>query len=183
MKHGKTYQIFPAICAAGFLSILVIAEPANADGLLEVEQTVFGMDCAPCAYGVEKSLLGLPGVEKVNVSLNLGKVSLTLAPQNPVTIQQIRRRIRNNGFTPREAHVRALGKLVHRDNQVELVLGPGSVLRLIPGTQADLDWDEIRRLEPGNIVEIAGQIATESGEPPQVSVITLILRSNRDASG
>jgi copper chaperone CopZ len=183
IKREALFRISRAVIAPGFLLLVAIATPAKAEGLIEVEQTVFGMDCAPCAYGIEKSLSRLPGVEKVTVSLNQGKASLTLAPRNRVTIQQIRTRIRDGGFTPKQAYVRAVGKIVLRDDQVELAIAPGSVLRLAPSTQADLRWDEIKTAGPGATAEIAGTIAQDPGDPPLVSVNRMILISKRDPSG
>jgi copper chaperone CopZ len=183
MKREALLRISRAAIGTGLLSIAAIGASAKAEGLLEVEQIVFGMDCTPCAYGVEKSLSRLPGVEKVTVSLNQGKASLILAPANRVTIQQIRTRIRDGGFTPKEAYVRAAGKIMLRDDQVELAIAPGSVLRLTPSTQADLRWHEIRTAEPGATAEIAGRIAQDPGDPPLVSVDKVILISKRDPSG
>ena len=54
--------------------------------LVKVDQEVFGMDCAPCAYGLERGLKKMDGLERVKVSLNDGKAYLTLAPNNELTI-------------------------------------------------------------------------------------------------
>jgi copper chaperone CopZ len=69
--------------------------------LLKVEQVVYGMDCAPCAYGLEKSLKKIAGVKEVTVSLNKGTATLELKPGNKVTVKKIKEVIRVNGFTPK----------------------------------------------------------------------------------
>lgn len=150
---------------------------------MEVEQTVFGMDCAPCAYGVERSLSRLPGVETVNVRLNQGKVFLTLAPGNRVTIEQLRARIRDNGFTPKEAYIRAVGRLIFREDRMELVIAPATVLRLTSETERGLLWDKLKKAEPGATAEIAGRIAQDPGEPPLISVTNVIFVAQPDPSG
>lgn len=33
--------------------------------ITKVDQEVFGMDCAPCAYGLERGLKKMDGIEKV----------------------------------------------------------------------------------------------------------------------
>jgi len=93
------------------VAIALLTGPAFAGGLREVDQTIFGMDCAPCAYGIEQGLLKLPGVTAVRVSLNEGKAILSLSPDSRATLAQIRRVIRNNGFTPKEAQVLVMGHL------------------------------------------------------------------------
>lgn len=86
-----------------FVAAGTIAFPAWAGSWRQLDQTIFGMDCAPCAAGVEKSLSRLHGVTAVHVSLNEGRTVLSLAPGSRVTLAQIREAIRHNGFTPKEA--------------------------------------------------------------------------------
>lgn len=71
-------------CLAAVL--IAAAGVARADGLIQAEQTIFGMDCAPCAYGTEQSLKKLAGVTSVTVSLNEGKASVTFAPDSETTL-------------------------------------------------------------------------------------------------
>lgn len=94
-----------------------IAVPAWAGGLQEIDQTIFGMDCAPCAAGVEQSLRKLPGVRSVRVSLNEGKAVVALSPGSRTTIGQIREVIRHNGFTPRDARAILVGRVVQEDDR------------------------------------------------------------------
>lgn len=61
------------------------------------------MDCAPCAYSVQKNLEALPGVESAKVSLNDGMVDVKLKPGSGVTVTKIQQVIKDAGFTPKEA--------------------------------------------------------------------------------
>lgn len=88
---------------------MLTASGAAADGLRDVRQTIFGMDCAPCAYGVEKGLRALPGVGDVSVSLNEGYARASLEADSPTTLAQIRETIRDGGFTPKGATLRVEG--------------------------------------------------------------------------
>jgi len=87
-----------------FLVFFMLLAPASAE-LLKVEQEIYGMDCAPCAYGMEKSLKKMDGVKKVKVSLNKGTAIIDLKPGNEVTIEQIKEIVRRNGFTPKETRI------------------------------------------------------------------------------
>ena len=51
------------------------------------------------------------GVANVRVSLNDGLTVLDLAPQNNVTLAELRRIIRNNGFVSKDAGIVARGSL------------------------------------------------------------------------
>jgi len=98
IRQMKTSGVLVLIILLGFTR-LAFAE------LRKVEQTVYGMDCVPCAYGLEKSLKKIGGVEDVKVSLNDGKAIISLKPGNTVTLEQIQDIVRKNGFTPKEANV------------------------------------------------------------------------------
>lgn len=89
---------------------------ALAAGLEHVNQTIYGMDCAPCAYGVEQGLKGLSGVEQVKVSLNDGYVEVHLANDSQTTLAEIREVIRKNGFTPKAADLHVSGTVVQSDD-------------------------------------------------------------------
>ncbi len=79
--------------------------------LIKVEQEVFGMDCAPCAYGLERGLKKLDGLEKIVVSLNDGKAYLNLASGNTVTLKKIQDEVKKNGFSARNAKIIMIGDL------------------------------------------------------------------------
>lgn len=53
----------------------------------------------------------LPGVTGAEVSLEEGRVTVRLAPDNRLTITRLRRAIRDQGFSPRAAEVRVAGRL------------------------------------------------------------------------
>ncbi len=169
--------------AAGALIAAVLSAPATADGLLEVEQTVFGMDCAPCAYSVEKSLNRLQGVVTVNVRLNEGKVRLILAPGNRVTLQEIRRRILDGGFTPMDGYVRAAGKLVSRDGKLELAIAPGTTFRLQPGGPGSAHWQALIAAPAGATADITGRVAETGGDPFVLTVDKLMRLSGAPSAG
>ena len=74
-------------------------------------QTIFGMDCAPCAHGVQKNLTKLEGVRSATISLNDGYAQMDFTDDNSVTLEQIRETIRENGFTPKDATLILVGSL------------------------------------------------------------------------
>ncbi len=80
------------------LSGLAIAGPQE---VLEID--VAGMTCAFCAYGVEKNLGKLAGVEKAQVSLEAKKVRVVMKPGETPDETRIREIIRDAGFTPSES--------------------------------------------------------------------------------
>ena len=64
----------------------------------------------------------IPGVETVNVSLNKGLVSIKLASGNKVRMDQIRKAILNDAFTPKDAKVITIGKLVSESGKLKFIV-------------------------------------------------------------
>ncbi|MDT0646468.1 heavy metal-associated domain-containing protein [Zunongwangia sp. F260] len=88
--------------------------------ITKVDQEVFGMDCAPCAYGLERGLNEMEGIEKVRVSLNDGKAYLDLTTNNSLSLKQIQEEVKENGFSAKNAEVVLEGQLVKEDNTLKI---------------------------------------------------------------
>ena len=96
------------ILAAGLLALSTLAAHAEYE---QVNLTVFGMDCAPCAHAIHVSMKGIQGVNTVDVDLNTGLVTIKLAPGNSAAMRQFNQAVEKNGFTHKDATVVATGKL------------------------------------------------------------------------
>lgn len=92
-----------------FIGLLLSQASAQ---LLKVDQVVYGMDCAPCAYGMERSFKRMDGVKQVEVGLQKGIAHLTLEDDNQTTLQAIQQKVKNGGFTANKAEVVLKGKMV-----------------------------------------------------------------------
>ena len=68
----------------------------------EIIMRVDGLACAFCAYGLEKKLKKLEGVEEVKISLNEGRVWIRLKEGYSVDEQKLRKLVRESGFVLRE---------------------------------------------------------------------------------
>jgi len=86
----------------------------------KVDQEVFGMDCAPCAYGLERGLKKMDGLQNVRVSLNDGKAYLELSENNGLSLKQIQEEVKKNGFSAKSAEVVIEGKLISKDDKIEI---------------------------------------------------------------
>jgi copper chaperone CopZ len=96
------------IFAVGFLALSPLAAYAEYQ---QVNLTVFGMDCAPCAHAIHVSMKGIKGVSTVDVDLNTGLVSIKLAPGNNAAMRQFNEAVEKNGFTHKDANVIVRGQL------------------------------------------------------------------------
>ena len=93
---------------AGFLAVVCVTAQAQYE---QVNLTVFGMDCAPCAHAIHVSMKGISGVNTVDVDLNTGLVTIKLLEGNTATMRQFNQAVEKNGFTHKDAEVVVKGKV------------------------------------------------------------------------
>jgi copper chaperone CopZ len=96
------------ILAVGFLALASLIAHAEYE---QVNLTVFGMDCAPCAHAIHVSMKGIQGVNTVDVDLNTGLVSIKLTPGNGAVMRQFNEAVEKNGFTHKAANIIVRGQL------------------------------------------------------------------------
>jgi copper chaperone CopZ len=94
-----------------FAAALALSTGAAHAEYEQVNLTVFGMDCAPCAHAIHVSMKGIQGVNTVDVDLNTGLVTIKLSPGNSAAISQFNQAVEKNGFTHKDAVVVARGRL------------------------------------------------------------------------
>ncbi len=85
------------------MGLFLLSGPVLATPQEVLEIDVAGMTCAFCAYGVEKNLGKLPGVEQAQVSLEAKKARVVMKAGETPDETTIREIIRDAGFTPRES--------------------------------------------------------------------------------
>lgn len=128
--------------------------------LLKVDQVVYGMDCAPCAYGMERSFTKMNGIDQVEVSLNKGTAYLYLSPNNQVTLQEIQKKVKNGGFTAKAAEIVMQGELIKEKDEWKI-----RVHEEIFKVTQDTDSEILASLKPGK-VKLKGHVPDEKDENP-----------------
>ncbi|MEX2346504.1 MAG: heavy metal-associated domain-containing protein [Balneolaceae bacterium] len=124
-------KFFSISMASGFFIIAAFMLPENAQAQLhEIDQSIFGMDCAPCAYAVENRMKRMDGATNVNLSLNEGNTVVEFAPDNNVTLEEIREAIQKGGFDARDATLRLTGILNREADKWILSLPSGEKFQL-----------------------------------------------------
>jgi copper chaperone CopZ len=79
---------------------------------------------------VSVALKKLEGVESVEVSLEKASADIRLKADNTLTLPQIRRIIRSNGYPTKDAQITARGIVIDRDGKPVFDLLNGSALAL-----------------------------------------------------
>ena len=80
------------------LLFLAMSTAAFADGT-QYRMRVDGLACPYCAYGIEKKLGKIDGVEKIDVDLNNGLVTVNVAEGVTLTDAQMAKLFTDAGFT------------------------------------------------------------------------------------
>jgi copper chaperone CopZ len=98
----------------------VLPEAEDVDVFVEPHHTVIqvnGVVCSFCAYGAEKSLSKLDGLDRsefgngVLVDIHTQRITLAMTPGTEIPIEDIHRRIRKAGYDPVAVYLRIAGTL------------------------------------------------------------------------
>ncbi|MFQ5605746.1 MAG: heavy-metal-associated domain-containing protein [bacterium] len=71
----------------------------------KVTVRVDGLACPFCAYGLEKKLKKIDGVDKLEIKINDGLVTLHFKPYAKIDKALISKKVKEAGFTPKEVTV------------------------------------------------------------------------------
>lgn len=160
----------PSISRMPILLVLLLAggslfQPAQAQ-LEKIQQTVFGMDCAPCAHAMEQSLGSMEGVEAVSVSLNDGLATIDLAKANRIDYREVRKTVENGGFSPRDATLKVQGTARQEEGQWILTTPTGEEYLLRSSDESTSNEPGLQDLTPDQQVTVTGQIpgSPENGD-------------------
>ncbi len=81
------------------LMLLLLLPVAHAGSVYSLQ--VDGLACPFCAYGIEKKLSAIDGVEKIDVDIKEGQVIVTLADGASLSEDRARQAVKDAGFTLR----------------------------------------------------------------------------------
>lgn len=113
------------------LGCLLYAAPSAAS-VLSAELRVNGISCPFCAFGIEKKLLDVDGVEGVEVFLDDGRIAVTFEPVNSVTVGDLEVAVEKAGFELGGLSLTVEGRLLPEEKGgARLVSGARMTLRLV----------------------------------------------------
>ncbi len=106
----------------------------------------------------------MEGVESVQVSLNEGLAKIQLKPGNKVRLEQLRKSVADNGFTPKEASVAVLGEVISVNGRLQLkVTGVDEMFDLSVGSKAPNADGELKK-QMGKTLLVEGVVAPPKGK-------------------
>ena len=155
-----------------FLALL-LAMPVTSDAeILGAELRVNGMSCPFCAFGIEKKLRRVEGVQEVEVLLDEGRVRLTFRANNAATVGALEDAVAGAGFKLSGMKLKVQGTLIADDANPSLEAGGKVRFRLLEsdnGRMKPLSGEALERLRDatGNgMLVVNGIVHTHADGPP-----------------
>jgi len=177
LSEKRIMSVQPSILSC---VLCALAIPGTAHASVEqVSVRVDGLACPFCVHGIDTRLTGLAGVGRtagVKTSLETGTARFTWNADVQFDPADVRRAIREAGFTPRDISVWVTGTAGRDpadDSATTLLLADGnlgSTVILRPGDQADRQqsWRDLVRLSAGDEgtrrVRVAGVVRARDGD-------------------
>lgn len=99
---ARPRSVFRAVTAALLICVLLPTPVAAADDQAVYTLQADGLACPFCAYGIEKQLIRIEGVDAVETDLRGGTVVITMKPGAALDEVDAKRAVEAAGFTMRE---------------------------------------------------------------------------------
>ncbi|MBI3011269.1 MAG: heavy-metal-associated domain-containing protein [Candidatus Omnitrophica bacterium] len=90
------------------------AQPLYAE-IQQMELAVDGLSCPFCSLGLEKKLTRVEGVAAVTIHMKQGLTDVQPKPDQPLNLADIRRAVKEAGFTLRDIRLTVNGAVAHED--------------------------------------------------------------------
>ncbi len=98
-KNNRNFGGMGTRWGISLLRLVLLAAPlASQAEILEAELRVDGLVCPFCAFGIEKKLRAVQGVQEVEVLLDEGRVRLAFRPGNAATVGALEEAVDKSGF-------------------------------------------------------------------------------------
>lgn len=156
-----------SLAPAVLLGLLVLAGSRPGHAQIEAASVVVdGMSCPFCAFGVEKRLKKVEGVELVDIDMDTGLSSMRAAAGGSIDVAAIPRAVRKAGFTAGRVEVTALGT-IHRksDHWVLEIDGSRQELR-VETAESELQGHLEEAAEAGSRIRVTGAVEAEAEPMP-----------------
>ncbi len=125
----------------------------------------------------------MEGVESVQVSLNEGLAKIQLKPGNKLRLAQLRERVADNGFTPKEARVAVLGEIISKQGKLQLkVTGTDETFDLSLAPKALQTEDELKK-HAGKTLFVEGVVASPKGKQASQNLEVVSFKEQKEIEG
>ena len=163
------------------LGLLLHAAAANA-ALVSADLRVNGLSCPFCAFGIEKKLLDVDGVQGVEVFLDDGRIALSFEPDSAATVSDLEEAVEKAGFELAGLKLTVRGRLLDGEQGRALLVASSQMrFRLVErrGERTEpISTTTLNRLrestgQGGSSVVFTGAVGDRDEEEPTLVVESL----------
>ena len=140
------------------ISILVIFIRLASGETAKVQVKLDGLVCTFCAYNLEKKLKRIEAVEDLKILVNAGLAEFKIKEGKSIDVDEIKKAVKDGGFTPREMLVTLKGKIEEFGGRMNLRIGDDSFILKDNKMLKDIIASEKFQ---GKIVTITGLVQEE----------------------
>ena len=160
------------------LGLLLHAAPGNA-AFVSAELRVNGLSCPFCAFGIEKKLLDVDGVQGVEVFLDDGRIALSFEPDSAATVSDLEEAVEKAGFELAGLKLTVRGRLLDGEQGRALLVASSQMrFRLVErrGERTEpISTTTLKRLrestgQGGRSVMVTGGVGDRDEEEPMLIV-------------
>lgn len=101
---------------ATFLLLTLVSSSYSFAQVEGLRLRVDGLACPFCAYGLEKKLKSLEGIESLNISIKQGTSELKFKENNNVDLAKIKTMVKDAGYTLKSMTITAAGTIHKEEN-------------------------------------------------------------------
>ena len=129
----------------------------------EATVQVDGLSCPFCAYGLEKRIKKVEGVEKLEINVNNGTARITVKKDQTLSIEALEKAVKDGGFTPQGVSLTVMGRLTERDGRTVLTIPDSEQVFLVEQNE---QLGKIKEALKGQekAVRLAGRLSQERVE-------------------
>ena len=142
-RRNQKRRLIEALTGSMLALVLILAAVGTASAS-EFTLRVDGMACPFCAFGIEKKLLKVPGIEGLKILMDAGKIVLTLSDGAELDVPALHAAVRNAGFTPHSLLIHEVAGRLSRDAAGDLILtslDPSVTFRVSLKHLGALNWN------------------------------------------
>ncbi|MFQ5963750.1 MAG: heavy-metal-associated domain-containing protein [Candidatus Scalinduaceae bacterium] len=104
-----------------FILVIFIRLASGETGKVQVK--LDGLVCTFCAYNLEKKLKRIEAVEDLKILVNAGLAEFKIKEGKSIDVDEIKKAVKDGGFTPREMLVTLKGKIEEFGGRMNLKIG------------------------------------------------------------
>ncbi|KKK99351.1 hypothetical protein LCGC14_2633630 [marine sediment metagenome] len=101
-----------------FILVIFIRLASGEAGKVQVK--LDGLVCTFCAYNLEKKLKRIEAVEDLEILVNAGLAEFKIKEGKSIDVDEIKKAVKDGGFTPRDIVVTIKGRIEEADGQMTL---------------------------------------------------------------